>query len=144
MRELLKKARTRAGMAVVGGVLIATAGVGTAAAVVGSPTPVEVADTEPTPTEPAVTTPAAVTPAPTVAAVTTPQATPADLTEPVDQPAPVDVPADGEQPAADQDGSGSYDPNAPFTDRAGNTYLPAPDVPVEPLPGEPNYVPPAG
>lgn len=147
MRDLLRKARTRVGVAVIGAGLLAVGGTATAAVVVSTPRTVEVADVEVTPVEPTEeTTVAAPDMAeenpvvePPVAPVAPAATTPAPRVEPVTEPAP-QVPT--EQPVQDQSGE-SYDPTAPWTDSAGQTYVPAPELPVEPLPGEPGYVPPA-
>lgn len=147
MSDLLRKARTRVGAAVIGAAVLAVGGTATAAVVVNSPATDEVSDdsvyvnpvTEPTSEA---TTEAAQEPvAPTVASPPVappvqqaPAATVNDVTEPTQTQAP-------QQTEASQE----YDPTAPWVDpESGATYVPAPEVPVEKLPGEDGYVPPAG
>lgn len=96
-----------------------------------SPVPDGIATAVTTPTP----VPSAATPAPTVDAVTAPE--PATGR-------PADGPADGPAaPTPTAAPSSSYDPEAPWVDSNGLTYIPAPDVPAPKLPGEPGYVPPA-
>lgn len=131
--DLVRKARTRVGVAVISGALLAVGGTATAA-VVSSPPAEEVADVTPVTSEPAATTSA---PAPepepeaAVASVTTqapepePQASPATTVDAVTEPTPDVAPApqsDATVPA--------YDPTAPFV-QGGLTYVPAPLPPEE-------------
>lgn len=137
MNAPLRKARTRVGVAVVGGALLAVGGTATAAVVTSSPGTAEVADvaplmsSEPAPTTAAGPTPVSDTPAPTVATVTdTPEPTVAAPTPPTG-PSAAEAPAP--EPAADPT---PYDPTAPWTDSTGLTYIPAPTRSMDPIPGE--------
>lgn len=156
MRRLLVKARTRVGVAVIGAAVLAGAGSATAAvlvqpaastsedgAVFEAPATGTTEATAPetvTPGTADVAEPAPDTSAATVDAVTEPEPATAPVLE--EEPAP--APVDGEPQVTTPPAPGSYDPMAPFTDDAGLTYLPGPDAPAEPLPGEPGYTPPAG
>lgn len=142
MRNLLAKVRTRLGYATLGVLLaVAVGGVGTAAVIDSTPAD-EVSNVESVTTEPvetaAPTEPTdAVNPGtPVVDGDESPEAVPPartveDVTEP-EAPAPVADPAPEPEPAP-------YDPTAPFTNEAGQTYLPGPDAPVQKLPSEPGY-----
>jgi hypothetical protein len=140
---------TRAGQLAVAAALLAVGvGAGATAVVVSSPGTAEVADTSTITTEttgPVMTTaPADIPPAtetvPPPAPATTVKAVPEQpvVIAPVVPDAPTEVAVEA---------GPEYDPAAPFTDAAGNTYLPAPAPPVQPMPGEPghpDYQPPKG
>ncbi|SNR33169.1 hypothetical protein [Blastococcus mobilis] len=165
MRRMLAMARTRVGLSVMGGaLLLAVGGTATAAVVTSTPATDEVAEVttvEATPTASPtteVTAPApepvpeqlvADTATPTVEPVTTPEPAPEFAPAPAPGPAtaPKPVPAPQSVPAGAKVGNqsgDSYDPNAPYTDPAGTTYVPAPPVPVEPLSEERPDAPPPG
>lgn len=150
MRRLVGT-RARVAVFVFGAAALTAAGTATAAVMVqpASSTTEDVFEAPAGTTAPAVTTEA---PAPTTTAEE-PILTPAPATtRAAATTAPtVDAVTEPEQPTSTPESSATEStPPAPddrpatFTDSAGNTYLPAPDVPVEPLPGEPNWAPPAG
>lgn len=145
---LMNAARTRVGAAVIGGTLLALGGGVAATAAVMDNAPAEpVSDVAPTSTATPTEAPEpVVAPAPVVADAPAPVEAP----EPAPQAASVDTVTEPEAPQqqaaepapiGDQSGD-SYDPLAPYVDSAGTTYVPAPDLPVEPMPGEPGWVPP--
>lgn len=134
MRELLKRARTRVGVAVISSALLAVGGTATAAVITSSPATDEVSDESPVVTEPTVTAipePPVVDQAPVAPQVVdTPAASVEDVTEPEPEAvAPVEpTPANPEPPATVQE----YDIEAPWVDPSGVTFIPAPERTPEP------------
>lgn len=133
MSRIVNTVRRHAVVSAVGAaVVLAGAGVGTAAVVASSPAADETAVETPASSSapgPSTAAPTVADPADDVApAEDTPAATVQDVTAP-EAPAPTAQQTQAPTPTG-------VDLSTTWTDDAGNTYLPAPEVPVEKLDGE--------
>lgn len=143
--KVVKVLRAHVGVAAVSAAVI-LGGAGAATAMVATSSDVPAVEepaattTTATPTPAPAPVPVAVAPAPE--ASTAAQAPSAGSVEIV-----TSAPRVESQPvdaaAVEEAGASSYDPAAPWVDSSGTTYVPAPDLPIDLLPGEPGYVPPA-
>lgn len=142
MGKLLDTAKAHVGATVIGVAMLGGAGVATAAVVVepastqGVYRAPSVETSQPVPTS----APQELAPSPVAPVQEQQAATVETMSEPAPQPAPAAAPAPVEPnpaPAPSAAPSSTWNRDAPYIgDEAGNTYVPAPEPPIEKLPSE--------